>query len=373
MKRQHPEDARLEPMVLLARGLMHDLNNTFAPLLAYPEMIMDMCEDPDQREMLQDVVNGAKASAALIKDMQKVLRCGAGIKPEEHDANDILEGLFQSPRFRELQAANPGIQIIARKNSSCLPVMASKNHLQQALFILIRQELAGMPKEGLLDVSCGKSLLQSVSWDPSMQPGEYATLRFRHTYTVEASEKQSRNAQLERAFANGIVKDLGGGLRVEPERKGCCTTFYLPLQQAAAQPVSQSNGFFPMKTPRKPNQQRILVVDDLQTQRRLTSLLLEDLGYQVATAGSGEEALAYLQSNHVDLMLLDMQMDGEFDGYDTFRESQRLRPDIRCVVVSAFSDSERAQLTLQAGAAGPLAKPYRLDDLDRAVRKALTT
>lgn len=358
-------DARLEPMVLLARGLMHELNNAVAPMLAYPEMLQEMVTDPDQLEMIGDIAAGAQASTHLLKDLQTVLRCGSDLEVEEVDAREVLDSVMDSSPLRSLLEERSGIQLNRRRTDQPLPIRASRTHLQQAIFLLLRHELIRMEGDSLCDVTCGRCSLKYAPWDPAMVSGEYATIRFRHA-AVSNEAPASRTAQLERSFAHGILRDLGGSIRVEHEASGTSTTLYLPLRK-----ISTDSGFFEVKDDRDEERKRILVVDDLKSQRRLTSLLLEDLGYEVLTASSGEEALECLESTSVDLMLLDMQMDGSFDGYETFQRSLNLRPNLRCIVVSAFTDSERAKMTLNLGAVGPLAKPYRIDDLDRVVRDAL--
>jgi DNA-binding NarL/FixJ family response regulator len=73
----------------------------------------------------------------------------------------------------------------------------------------------------------------------------------------------------------------------------------------------------------------------------------------------------------VDLVVLDMIMDGGMDGLDTYRAILRFRPAQRAVIVSGYSETDRVQKALALGAAHYLKKPYLVETLGIAVRNAL--
>jgi len=363
------DESRLEPMVLLSRGLLHDINNHLAPVLAYPGMVRESVHDPDTLEMLDEIERGAKQTSELVRHMQIILRCGAGLEEEEFDLNDLLQSVGDSTLLNNLLSEHPEVTILRSHSLQTLPVKASRGHLQQAVFLLVRQQVCSFSQRGKLELSCGSSELKSVTWDTTLQPGNYAKIELRATGPKNTPiDMENKKVQLEHSFAQGIVRDLGGSIRVEMINGGSTTTIYLPLKTEAAetQPTAQA--------PAEEIDQRktILVVDDLRSQRRITSLLLEDLGYHAVSVNCGEDAVEYLaEHNDVDLMLLDMNMGGRMDGYDTYEHSLAINPDLRCVLVSAFTNSERAHMTLDLGANGPLEKPFRVEELDRVVRDAL--
>ena len=72
------------------------------------------------------------------------------------------------------------------------------------------------------------------------------------------------------------------------------------------------------------HQATILVVDDVESQRDITCRMLDTLGYQTRVASSGEEAVAYLKNNTVDLLLLDMIMDPGINGRETYEQVTRV-------------------------------------------------
>lgn len=114
----------------------------------------------------------------------------------------------------------------------------------------------------------------------------------------------------------------------------------------------------------------ILVVDDVDIQREIATEMLTLLRYRVATAASGEDAVAFLHHQRPALVILDMIMPG-LDGLDTFRRIKILRPEQRAIIVSGYSESERIHEALNLGAGAFLRKPFTIGDLARTIRAEL--
>lgn len=106
---------------------------------------------------------------------------------------------------------------------------------------------------------------------------------------------------------------------------------------------------------------RILVVDDEQDIQRFVTETLTDEGYQVVTAGSGEDALRAMADGNPDLILLDVNLPGA-DGWEVLGSLRAAaEPQTPVVVMTAgYNAQERA---LASGAQGYLGKPFELADL----------
>src|SRR4051794_3344415 len=112
-----------------------------------------------------------------------------------------------------------------------------------------------------------------------------------------------------------------------------------------------------------PVKARVLVVDDQPPNVRLLEAILAPRGYDVRTASSGEEALAALERDLMDLVLLDIVMPG-LDGYQVCREI-RERPGtayLPVVMVTASGDEQKVK-ALEAGADDFLTKPINQNEL----------
>jgi adenylate cyclase len=116
----------------------------------------------------------------------------------------------------------------------------------------------------------------------------------------------------------------------------------------------------------------ILVVDDDPSIRRMLQLLLNDSGYRVSTASSGEEALAYLDLITPDLVLMDLMLPGVNGLEVTARiKADTTKPFIPVILITGQSDQRSKVLGLDAGADDFLSKPVEFTELLARVRGML--
>ena len=114
----------------------------------------------------------------------------------------------------------------------------------------------------------------------------------------------------------------------------------------------------------------LLVVDDEESIRNALRRFLAQQGYEVATAASGEEALAVLQRQRITGMLLDVNMPG-ISGVELVPQIMELDPTIALLMLTAVNDATSAALCMQRGAFDFLIKPIDLGHLGRAIHHAL--
>jgi CheY-like chemotaxis protein len=168
------------------------------------------------------------------------------------------------------------------------------------------------------------------------------------------------------ATVYGVVKDLHGYIDVRTQPgKGTEFSVYLPVSDAAQPAPSPSPNMV------RTGSETVLVVDDTQEQRELATRLLSRLGYKVSSAVNGRAAIDFLKHNPVDLVVLDMIMDDDLDGLDTFREIRKLEPAPRCIIASGYAETERVREAQSLGVGDYIRKPYTMDKIAEAVRQEL--
>ncbi|MFY9608881.1 MAG: sigma-54 dependent transcriptional regulator [Blastocatellia bacterium] len=115
---------------------------------------------------------------------------------------------------------------------------------------------------------------------------------------------------------------------------------------------------------------KVLVVDDEKNQREIYTLILEDDGYAVTTAQSGEQAMRLARENDFDLVLTDYKMAG-MDGLTLLNELLKIDPSIIVVMMTAHGSVDSVKEALRGGAFDYLGKPVERDELLKVVQSAL--
>ncbi len=117
----------------------------------------------------------------------------------------------------------------------------------------------------------------------------------------------------------------------------------------------------------------ILVVDDEEDILRLIEIILQAAGYHVLRAHCAEEALelAEINPDSIDLLLTDIRMQSGQDGYDLAHVVRRMRPKIKVLYMSAFTDDNLLRRELDDPKMGFILKPFKRQALLHHVKAML--
>jgi CheY-like chemotaxis protein len=155
----------------------------------------------------------------------------------------------------------------------------------------------------------------------------------------------------------GIVKAHGGGVRVTSQPgDGARFLIYWPAvasAERAAAPAPQA-----MRT--------VLVIDDEDLVRDVVARMIEELGYNAVTAADGQTALSVVERIDVDAAIVDLTMPA-MNGAAVVAELRKKRPLLPVVLCSGFDRSGQGRVDADAY----LAKPFRIDALERTLAKVL--
>lgn len=371
---------RIESLGVLAGGVAHDLNNILGPLVGYPDLMEEeLPPDSSALEMVREMGMSARRAAAVIQDLMTLARRG-NYRKEPVNMNDLVSSYLSSPEFRKLQKASPEVVVETELDPAPLPIMGSVPHLMQVMMNLVGNAYEAMDSEGFITLQTRSRYLDvPVGGYDEISEGDYVVLRVADTgsgipteclqrifepfYTRKAMGRSGTGLGL--AVVYGVVKDLYGYIDVKSAPgKGSEFTVYFPVtrETTVKSPAAQSD---------LRGGERILIVDDIEEQRRLADRLLSSLGYAVSTVPSGEACVEFLQRETVDLLVLDMIMPGGMDGLETLQQVQRLRPTQRCIIASGFAETGRIKAAMELGVSEYVLKPYTLDKIGQAVRREL--
>ncbi|MCU0578850.1 MAG: ATP-binding protein, partial [Desulfobacterota bacterium] len=328
------------------------------------------------RRPIETIQESGKKAAAIVQDLLTLARRGVAVS-EIVNLNDVVREFVASPEFQRLRYFHPLVTLTTRLDPELLNTLGSPVHLSKTIMNLISNAAEAMPEGGEIRVASFNIILdQPVNGYSEVRPGPYTVLQvtdqgigispediqriFEPFYT---KKKMGRSGTgLGMAVVWGTVEDHQGYIDIQSASgRGTTVALYLPgtRQQAAAavraNPLDQYRG----------HGETVLVVDDLREQREIAT------GYEAKAVASGEEAVAFIQEEKADLVLLDMIMDPGIDGLETYQQILQYAPRQRVLIASGFAESERVKKTQQLGAGAYLRKPYTVEALARAVQVEL--
>ncbi len=215
---------------------------------------------------------------------------------------------------------------------------------------------------------------------PEISPGAYARLMVTdtgHGMPLEILERifepffttkeKDHGTGMGLSVVHGIVKSHGGViLASSAPDKGSTFTVYLPAFEKRLETELRTEDPIPTGT------ERILFVDDEPDLVKLGRQMLESLGYDVTTRSSSLEALELFkrQPHRFDLVVTDMTMP-HMSGTEMAAKFMAIRPDVRIIICTGFSDKINQEKALASGFQGLLMKPVITRDMANLIRKVL--
>jgi len=371
---------RMESLGILAGGIAHDLNNMLGPLVGYPELLlMKLPQDSPIRKQIERIAKSAQGAADVVQDLLTLARRGR-YEMVPTDINEIVEAYLDSPGFERLIDKHPDVKITITLEKPIGQISGSFHHLLKVFMNLVVNAFDAMPEGGELVIESKQRQVEKLaSGFEKIEKGDYIILSVRDTgmgidpkdfakiFEPYYSKKKmgTSGSGLGLSVVYGIVKDHKAYYDVLSEvGKGTEFILYFPVggekSEQKASVVQEIDG-----------SETILVVDDMEEQREMAAELLASMNYQISTACNGREAVEYLKSHRIDIVMLDMIMENDFDGLDTYREILKIYPGQKAIVVSGLSATDRVMEMKRLGVGEYVKKPYTREALGLAIRNTL--
>lgn len=371
---------RMESLGALAGGVAHDLNNILGPMVAYPELILE--ELPEESPIREDVLQVQRSSERAVSVVQDLLALGRrGVyRMAPLSLNHVVEEYLASASYAGLAARNPQVVVQVDLDPELPSIRGSIPHLYKALMNLVINAFEAMPHGGQLAIrTAAQHFDRPHAGYERVEPGDYVVVRVADTGVgIEAQdlprifepfytkkEMGRSGSGLGLAVVYGVVHDHNGWVDVQTMvGRGTELAVYLPV---SAEGVVESEGW----EEEYRGSERVLVVDDLEEQRLLAVRLLSTLGYDVHAVASGSEAVDYLRDRRADILIMDMILSDGCDGLDAYRQILSAHPGQKAIIASGLTRTARVEEAQQLGAGPFIRKPYTLQTLGRALRRAL--
>ena len=315
------------------------------------------------QRMVEIAVKNTDRLVRLINDILDLERIGSrevDMRPELCDARELIE---QAAQGVAQLAADAGVQLALEGEPVAL--VADPDRVLQTLTNLISNAVKYSPADGTVRLSCERQdqeVLFAVSDEGRGIPGDKLESIFGRFQQVDASDAREKGGTgLGLAICKTIVEHHGGRIWAASDiGAGSTFSFVLPAQpigglRPSAQPATAAT---------------ILVCDDDAAVVEVVATMLEQRGYRVLAAHSGDQALAFALAERPDAILLDLLMPGT-SGWETAAALKR-HPEtevIPIVILSVLSPAETAPPG--AGAADWVQKPLDEVALFEALGRAI--
>jgi two-component system cell cycle sensor histidine kinase/response regulator CckA len=380
MERKLLETQRLESLGVLAGGIAHDFNNLLVAILGNADLaLLDLAPDVPARDSIQQIQLASYRAAELTQQM--LAYAGKGrfvIQPL--DLNGLVAEM--APLLR---AAIPKrVTVRTRQIAGVAKIDADATQIRQVVMnLLINAAEAMGDQEGVVTLTtavCPVEQIDLASYylAPDLPAREYVILEVADTGRGMDAETLAKIFEpffttkfvgrgLGLASVIGIVRAHHGAIKIA-STVGQGTTFTILLPSCDSAVTAPARGDGAALT----GIGTILVVDDEEDVRSITTRMLEREGITVLTANEGPVGVDVFrtQPQRITCVLLDLTMP-RMTGEETFRMLRTVRAEVPIVLMSGYSGEEVMARFVGERRVGFLAKPFNPAMLRSVVRQVL--
>ncbi|BEP55553.1 hypothetical protein GmRootV118_27970 [Variovorax sp. V118] len=378
---------RLESVGQLTGGIAHDFNNLLTVIqgnLQVLEELPALARDSYTQQLLSSATRATRRGAALTGKLLAFSRRQV-LQTAAVDTRALLHSLADMLR----RTLDQRIRIEIDTAPSCPPVMADPGQLESALLNIAINARDAMPEGGTLRFRtepCSTlplALRNDRNTSSNNAPASFVAISISDSgmgMSEEVKERAfepffttkeaGRGTGLGLSTVYGFVNQSRGAVAIDSKMgQGTTVTLYLPQPGGAESPANDDER--PVET--IPPRLRVMLVEDDSEVRLVVQTFLSQLGCEVVTAATAEQALTMLGAGvgPIDLLLSDIALGAGMRGTQLATEVQRCFPQLAVLLMSGFS-SELLDADREAPPSWELLrKPYTRSALARAMAKVL--
>jgi two-component system, cell cycle sensor histidine kinase and response regulator CckA len=372
---------KMESVGRLAGGVAHDYNNMLGVILGHTELAMEKAAPDDPvHDDLKEIFKAARRSADITRQLLTFARKQA-ISPRVLDLNRTVGGMLTM--LQRLIGEN--IDLVWRPGAGVRPVRMDPSQIDQVLANLCINARDAIGGVGRLTIEMETRTFDESDCADSAEciPGDFVLLTVRDDgcgmdpQTLDnlfepffTTKPVGKGTGLGLATVYGIIKQNRGFVQVESE-PGQGTTFriYLPAHVSAETRPENGPG---APQPGSGESETILLVEDEPAILKMTTLMLERLGYVILAAETPAKAidLAREHAGEVHLLMTDVVMP-EMNGGELAKRLGKLYPNLKYLFMSGYTDDVIAEHGILGEGVHFLQKPFSRKGLGDKVRRAL--
>ncbi len=378
---KHTEEAlrqsqKMEAVGQLTGGVAHDFNNLLAVIIGSAELLVDEVGD---NRLLTAIDRAATRGAELTQRLLAFSR-QQSLAPQSIDLAELvasMDSLLQ-------RTLGEPVKIVTNVPEDIWPVLADPGQLENALLNLAINARDAMPDSGVLEISC--SNIELLEGDDRVSDevaaGDYVLIAIRDTgsgmtqdvlehvfepfYTTKSV---GEGTGLGLSMVYGFARQSGGDVVIESEvGTGTEVKIFLPRSAAVAASVEpeRSNGST------RGQGEVILILEDDADVSAYISAVLGGLDFRVLAAPDASSALRILEEEGpVDLLLSDVVLPGGVSGPEFAIKAKDIQPQLRVIFMTGYVSDTWVHEKLPETAKTVLNKPFRREELVKAIHNTL--
>jgi signal transduction histidine kinase/CheY-like chemotaxis protein len=371
---------KLEAVGRLAGGIVHDFNNLLTVINGFAEFVeQEAGGSAPVRSAIGEISRATERAAALTRQLMAFSRHQI-VEPKPLDMNQVIADIERMLR----RLIGEDIALSYLPGADLWPVLADRGQMEQVIVNLAVNARDAMPSGGGLTIETANVELDDafVRSHAGTAGGAHVQLTVADTGVGMDAETRSRifdpffttktrdkGSGLGLATVYGIVVQAGGHVWVDSE-PGHGTVFTIFLPRTTAAQMEEHPGGAAGETPA--GSERILVVEDDESVRKVAVTVLQHLGYAVDDVASGEAALERLghADRGPDLLLTDIVLTG-ISGPELAARAREAHPTLPVLFMSGYADASVLRDAPLAGGPNFIQKPFTAKGLGRKIRDVL--
>jgi PAS domain S-box-containing protein len=374
VERQLHQAQRMEAIGQLTGGLAHDFNNYLAVIMGNLDMLAEHGQgDPEATKLVQAAISGAERGAELTRSLLAFSRR----QPLDPKVLDVGERISDVVRLLR-RTVGERIALELRVAPTLWPVKIDGAQLDSTMINLANNARDAMPSGGTITIEVGNAPADMAD----APAGDHVLVEVRDCGTgmdaatlakafdpFFSTKRLGRGSGLGLSMVHGFVHQSGGAIRLASTvGKGTTVQLFLPRSVAqSAKPAKPAAAKYPMGT------ENVVLVDDNDAVRETVAETLRSLGYRVTEAVNGDAAFKLLEegAGEFDLVVSDMVMPGKIDGSALARIVRERWGRLGILLTTGFAGDTAVAANEGTTDFDILVKPFRKEDLARAIRRAL--
>ncbi|HPS11792.1 MAG TPA: PAS domain S-box protein [Prolixibacteraceae bacterium] len=368
---------RLKTLNSIANSFAHEFNNLLMGLYGNSYLLRNHLKD----DQLINYANKLLSSINQATELTHKLLTFSGKNHNMNilfDVSTLIEETLKTFNFQ------PDITTHIRINNESEKIVADLSQLKRTLQIIIQNSLDSMPEGGELTIETNTVYFESNApyKISSINKGKYLRIVVTDTgigihpndlpkiFDPFFSTKPFElNAGLGLSIAQKIVNQNEGVINVTSSvGTGSSFNIYIPIRDIDLQKESNQ----PTEKQLMKGNANILLIDDEEVVRMITSELLNELGYDVYSFSGGKKAIQFYKENSqtVDLVMLDKHMP-EMDGFEVYKRLKEINPLVKIIILTGYNIDKEMEEQIGKGTGCIIQKPVSVEKLSQTILNIL--